>query len=88
MLVSPSILGCCDLVQRGGKGDGTADFAAGRGSIFRSTIRSTKMAILHDFGGFRRPLRVCKSLKILALQDVTAEVASSSLVVPARFQGT
>jgi len=32
---------------------------------FRSTIRSTKSAALHDFGGFRRSPRVCKSLKNL-----------------------
>src|SRR5208283_3554247 len=36
---------------------------------FRSTIRSTKSAALHDFGGFRRSPRVCKSLKNLKAVD-------------------
>ncbi len=37
--------------------------------LFRSTSRSTKRAVLHDFGGFRRSPRACKSLKILARVD-------------------
>ena len=36
---------------------------------FRSTIRSTKLEVLHDFGGLRRSPRVCKSLKNLRVQD-------------------
>src|ERR1700728_4377117 len=35
----------------------------------RSTIRSTKWAVLHDFGVLRRSPRVCKSLKNLKRQD-------------------
>ena len=36
---------------------------------FRSTIQSTKCAVLLDFGGVRRSPRVCKSLKNLRVQD-------------------
>src|SRR5215813_9832692 len=36
---------------------------------FRSTIRSTKSAVLYDFGGFRRSPRAIKSLKNLERQD-------------------
>ena len=35
----------------------------------QSTIRSTKPAVIHDFGGIRRSPRVCKSLKNLKRQD-------------------
>ena len=36
---------------------------------FRSTDRSTKWAVLHDYGGLRRSPRVCKSLKNLKTVD-------------------
>jgi len=36
-----------------------------RGSRIESTIRSTKRAVIDDFGGLRRSPRVCKSLKNL-----------------------
>jgi hypothetical protein len=39
------------------------------GLQIRSTIRSTKCTVFDDFGGFRRPPRACKSLKILARVD-------------------
>ena len=35
----------------------------------RSTIRSTKSTVLHDFSGFRRSPRACKSLKNLVAVD-------------------
>ena len=35
---------------------------------FRSTMRSTKRVVLHDFGGLRRTPRVCKSLTNLRMQ--------------------
>jgi hypothetical protein len=38
-------------------------------ALSQSTIRSTKRAILYDFGGFRRSQLACKSLKILILHD-------------------
>ena len=45
------------------------DVAAAARSKFRSTIRSTKSAVLYDLGGFRRSPRACKSLKNLKRQD-------------------
>jgi hypothetical protein len=44
-----------------------------QGANFRSTIRSTKRLVSDDFGGLRRCPRVCKSLKNLRRQAVTAE---------------